>query len=128
MFMDVGLKSSGLPIALGAFAVAIISAAPELFTAIKSATENRMQTVINIALGASLATVLLTIPAMIFLSMFLGLEINFVLSNVKMILLGMTLLASMIHFQDGQSNVLEGAIHLIIFVVFVYIMMTGQMG
>jgi Ca2+:H+ antiporter len=40
VFMDVGLKSSGLPIVLGAFAVAVISAAPELFTAIKSATEN----------------------------------------------------------------------------------------
>lgn len=128
VFMDVGLKSSGLPIVLGAFAVAVISAAPELFTAIKSASENRMQTVINIALGASLATVLLTIPAMIILSTVLGHEINFALSNIQMVLLGMTLLASMIHFSDGQSNVLEGSIHFTIFLVFIYVMITGQLG
>jgi len=128
MFMHESLSSSGLPLALGALAVAVISASPELLTAIKSAAANRMQTVINIALGASLSTVLLTIPAMIILALLTHHEINFVLSPVQMILLGITFLASIVHFSDGQSNVLEGAIHFIIFIVFIFFTFTGLIG
>jgi len=128
LFMHESLSSSGLPLALGALAVAVISASPELLTAIKSAAANRMQTVINIALGASLSTVLLTIPAMIILSLVTNHEINFVLSPVQMVLLGLTFLASIVHFSDGQSNVLEGAIHFIIFIVFIFFTFTGLIG
>lgn len=125
IFMHESLRSSGLPLALGAFAVAVISASPELLTAIKSAAANRMQTVINIALGASLSTVLLTIPAMIVLALLTHHEINFVLSPVQMVLLSITFLASIVHFADGQSNVLEGAIHFVIFIVFIFFTYTG---
>jgi len=125
IFMHESLRSSGLPLTLGALAVAVISASPELLTAIKSAAANRMQTVINIALGASLSTVLLTIPAMIILALLTHHEINFVLSPVQLVLLLITFLASIVHFGDGQSNVLEGAIHFIIFIVFIFFSFTG---
>jgi len=68
VFMGNTLERFGLPPAIGAVGVAVISAAPELITAVRAAVDNRMQTVINIALGASLATVLLTIPAVIVVS------------------------------------------------------------
>ncbi len=126
VFMSLSLSNSGLPIALGALAVAIISASPELITAIKSAAENRMQTVINIALGASLATVLLTIPAMIALSLITHHDINFALNPIQITLLIITFWVSVIHFNDGKSNVLEGAIHFILFIVFLFFMFTGQ--
>ena len=128
IFMAESLSSSGLPLALGALAVAVISASPELLTAIKSAAADRMQTVINIALGASLSTVLLTIPAMIILALVTHHEINFVLSPVQMVLLGTTFLASIVHFSDGQSNMLGGAIHFIIFIVFIFFTFTGLIG
>ena len=128
IFMSESLSNSGLPLALGALAVAIISASPELLTAIKSAAANRMQTVINIALGASLSTVLLTIPAMIILALVTQHDINFVLSPVQMVLLGLTFLASIVHFSDGQSNVLEGSIHFVIFIVFIFFTFTGLIG
>jgi Ca2+:H+ antiporter len=128
IFMSESLSNSGLPLALGALAVAVISASPELLTAIKSAAANRMQTVINIALGASLSTVLLTIPAMIVLALVTHHEINFVLSPVQMVLLGITFHATIVHFSDGQSNLLEGAIHIIIFIVFIFFTFTGLIG
>ncbi len=62
LFMENTLQSLGLPLALGALAVALISASPELIVAIRASLDNRMQTVVNIAFGASLATVLLTYP------------------------------------------------------------------
>jgi Ca2+:H+ antiporter len=122
VFMGNTLTSFGLPLAIGAVGVAIISAAPELITAVRAAIDNRMQTVINIALGASLATILLTIPAVIIVSRYYGLELNLSLTPVQGVMLGLTLLLSMVNFSDGETNVLEGFLHFILFIVFSFLL------
>ncbi|BAF73338.1 calcium:proton antiporter [Sulfurovum sp. NBC37-1] len=122
VFMGNTLDTFGLPMAIGAVGVAVISAAPELITAVRAAIDNRMQTVINIALGASLATVLLTIPAVIIVSKYLGLELNLSLTPVQTMMIALTLLVSMVNFNDGETNVLEGFLHFILFVVFVFLL------
>jgi Ca2+:H+ antiporter len=121
VFMGNTLESFGLPLAIGAVGVAVISAAPELITAVRAAVDNRMQTVINIALGASLATVLLTIPAVIAVSYWLGMELNLSLTPVQTMMIALTLLVSMVNFNDGETNVLEGFLHFILFVVFAFL-------
>ena len=122
VFMGNTLDHFGLPLAIGAVGVAVISAAPELITAVRAAIDNRMQTVINIALGASLATVLLTIPAVILVSSYLGMELNLSLTPTQTMLIGLTLLVSIVNFNDGETNVLEGFLHFILFVVFVFLL------
>jgi len=122
VFMGNTLDTFGLPMAIGAVGVAVISAAPELITAVRAAIDNRMQTVINIALGASLATVLLTIPAVIVFSYYLGLELNLSLTPIQTMMIALTLLVSMVNFNDGETNVLEGFLHFILFVVFVFLL------
>jgi len=122
VFMGNTLDTFGLPMAIGAVGVAVISAAPELITAVRAAIDNRMQTVINIALGASLATVLLTIPAVILVSKYLGLELNLSLTPIQTMMIALTLLVSMVNFNDGETNVLEGFLHFILFVVFVFLL------
>ncbi len=121
IFMSNTLSVFGLPLAMGAVGVAVISAAPELITAIRAAMDNRMQTVINIALGASLATILLTIPAVIIVSRILGMELNLSLTSTQGVMLGLTLLVSIVNFNDGETNVLEGFLHVILFVVFSFL-------
>ncbi len=122
VFMENNLKEFGLPLALGAFSVAIISASPELITAIKAAANDNMQTVVNIAIGASLATVLLTIPAVLIVTKYMGMEIDLALTPVQGIMLGLTFLAGIIHFNDGETNVLEGFVHFVLFIVFFFLM------
>ncbi len=122
VFMEHNLKSMGLPLALGAFFVAIISASPELITAVKSSLDNDMQTVVNIAVGASLATVLLTIPAVLAVTMYLHMPINLALTPIEGVMLGLTILAGLIHFNDGETNVLEGFVHFVLFIVFCFLM------
>ncbi len=122
LFMGNTLETFGLPAVIGAVSVAVISAAPELITAVRAAVDNRMQTVINIALGASLATVLLTIPAVIVVSYLLGLELNLSLTPVQTMMIALTLLVSMVNFNDGETNMLEGFLHVILFVVFVFLL------
>jgi len=122
VFMGNTLDTFGLPMAIGAVGVAIISAAPELITAVRAAIDNRMQTVINIALGASLATVLLTIPAVIIVSFFLEMELNLSLTPMQTMMIALTLLVSMVNFNDGETNMLEGFLHFILFVVFIFLL------
>ncbi len=122
LFMSNTLSTFGLPLAMGAVGVAVISAAPELITAVRAAIDNRMQTVINIALGASLATILLTIPAVIVVSRVMGLDLNLSVTPVQGVMLGLTLLVSIVNFNDGETNVLEGFLHVILFVVFSFLL------
>ncbi len=122
LFMENNLKEFGLPLALGAFSVAIISASPELITAVKAAANDNMQTVVNIAIGASLATVLLTIPAVLIVTEFMGMQIDLALTPIQGIMLGLTFLAGIIHFNDGETNVLEGFVHFVLFIVFFFLM------
>jgi len=122
VFMGNTLETFELPLAIGAVGVAVISAAPELITAVRAAVDNRMQTVINIALGASLATILLTIPAVIVVSRYMGMELNLSITPVQGVMLGLTLLVSIVNFNDGETNVLEGFLHVILFVVFAFLL------
>jgi Ca2+:H+ antiporter len=122
IFMEHTLEVFELPMAIGAVGVAIISAAPELITAVRAALDNRMQTVINIALGASLVTVLLTIPAVIVISYMLGIELNLSLTPIQTMLISLTLLVSIVNFNDGETNILEGSLHFILFVVFCFLL------
>jgi Ca2+:H+ antiporter len=122
LFMNHTLEHFGMPLAIGAVMVAVISAAPELITAIRAAVDNRMQTVINIALGASLATVLLTIPAVIVVAYMMDMELNLSLTPIQTMMISLTLLVSMVNFNDGETNVLEGFLHFILFVVFCFLL------
>jgi len=122
VFMEHNLEHLGLPLALGAVGVALISASPELIVAFRAALKNNMQTVINIALGASLATVLLTVPAVIIISSLAGLELDLALTPMQSALLTLTLLVSIVNFNDGETNVLEGFLHFILFIVFSFVL------
>ena len=122
VFMSNTLQTYGLPLSIGAVGVAIISAAPELITAVRAALDNRMQTVVNIALGASLATILLTVPAVIIVTYYMGMDLNLAITPVQGVMLGLTLLVSIVNFNDGETNMLEGFLHVILFVVFAYLL------
>ena len=122
VFMEHNLEHLGLPLVLGAVGVALISAAPELIVAFRAALKNNMQTVINIALGASLATILLTVPAVIIISSLAGLELNLAITPMQGALLALTLLVSIVNFNDGETNVLEGFLHFILFIVFAFVL------
>jgi Ca2+:H+ antiporter len=122
VFMGNTLATFELPLVMGAVGVALISASPELIVAVRAAFDNRMQTVINIALGASLATILLTVPAVIIVSYFTGMELTLAITPEQGIMLVLTLLVGIVNFNDGETNVLEGFLHFILFIVFAFLL------
>ncbi|PZM13758.1 calcium:proton antiporter [Rhizobium tubonense] len=122
-FMNVGLKDSGAPPAIAAIVVAAISAAPEILTALRAALRNRMQATVNIAMGASLSTVILTVPVMEAIALYTGQPFVMAMSPVQTVMVIITLIAAAINLNDGETNAIEGMTHFILFATF--IMLTG---
>ena len=123
--LDAGLADSGLPKSIPAVLVALISASPEILTALSAAKKDRLQTTVNIALGASLATVLLTLPVIEGIALFSGERIVMALTPVQGGMLLLTLLAVMNNLHDGETNAIEGMSHFALFAAFVALVMMG---
>ncbi|MGR6468840.1 calcium:proton antiporter [Rhizobium sp. PAMB 3182] len=124
-FMTEGLKGTGTPPAVAAIVVAGISAAPEILTALRAALANRMQSVINIALGASLSTVILTVPVMEALALFQGQPIVMAMTPTQTVMVTITLIASAINLSDGETNAIEGMTHFVLFATFLMLSAIG---
>jgi Ca2+:H+ antiporter len=127
VLLDAGLTGSSLPKAIPAVLVALISASPEILTALKAAQQNRMQTTVNIALGASLATVLLTLPVIEAIALFTGERIEMALTPVQGGLLLLTFLTVMNNLHDGETNAIEGISHFALFAAFIALVAMGLM-
>ncbi|MEO0794494.1 MAG: calcium:proton antiporter [Verrucomicrobiota bacterium] len=115
VIIDHGIANAGAPAALGGFLVAILVLAPEAMAAIKASLQNRLQRSMNICLGSALATIGLTVPAVLLIGMFTGKKVVLGLSPVGEILLVLTLAVSAVNFSAPRTNVVQGLIHLILF-------------
>ncbi|CAN7161965.1 MULTISPECIES: calcium:proton antiporter [Ensifer] len=120
-----GLKGSGAPPAVAAIVVAAISASPEIMTAMRAALANRMQAVVNIALGASLSTVILTVPVMEAIALYTGQPFIMAMSPVQTVMVAITLIVAAINLNDGQTNAIEGMTHFVLFSTFVMLSAIG---
>ncbi len=123
--LDVGLVGTGIPPIVSAMLVALISASPEILTAMRAALINRMQPAVNIALGASLSTVILTVPVIEALALFTGHPIEMALTPVQTTMVFLTLVVAGINLHDGETNAIEGMTH---FVLFASFLMLANMG
>jgi Ca2+:H+ antiporter len=76
---------------------------------------------VQLALGSALATIGLTIPAVAATSIALGLQLDLGLPPKEMVLLVLTLMISAMTLAGGRSTVLQGAVHLVLFAVFLFL-------
>jgi Ca2+:H+ antiporter len=110
----------GAPPAFAGLLVALLILLPEGVSAITAARKNDLQKSINLALGSSLATIGLTIPAVSVATWVLAKELKLGLSAQSSILLLLTFLLSMLTFGTGRTNVLFGLVHMVVFAVYVF--------
>lgn len=116
--IDVVADACNLPKAMIGILIAVISASSELLTAFKASLKNNMQAVVNIALGASVATVLLTIPCIEVISLIQGKDIVMGLTPVQTVMTLLTLIVAVVTLQDGETNAIEGMAHFSLFTAF----------
>ena len=122
--VDYSIGVLGAPMALGGFFVASLILAPEAMSGIRAAMRNDLQRAVNILLGSVLATISLTIPAVLIISFITNQHVILGLPNAQNVLLIVTLLVSMTTFSSARTNILQGAVHILLF--FAYIMLIFQ--
>jgi Ca2+:H+ antiporter len=120
LVVDAGIAGIGAPKALAGVLVALLVLLPESVAAIAAARENDLQKSINLALGSSIATIGLTIPAVAATAYMLRMELVLGLSGQETVLLVLTFMLSMLTFGTGRTNILFGLVHMVVFAVYVF--------
>ena len=120
--VDRGVAILGAPDALGGMLIALIVLAPEGVSALRAAIGNQLQRAINLSLGAALSTIGLTVPAVLSIGLLTGQPVVLGVDPAAMVLLAVTLLVSTLTFSGSPTTVLEGAVHLVLFLVFVVLL------
>jgi len=118
--LEVGVAWLGAPEAVVGTAIAALVLLPEGFAALRAAHANRLQTSLNLALGPSLATIGLTIPAVAAVSIALRQPLELGLGQTEGTLLALTLFLGVVTLGTGRTTVLQGIVHLIMFGAFLF--------
>lgn len=118
------LSSLDAPKALTGLIVAILIFAPEGLAAIRAVLANDLQRAINMYFGSVLATISLTVPAVVIISVLTNNSITLGLADVDMMLLVGVFILCQATFASGRTNQVDGVAHLVIFGA--YLMMVLQ--
>jgi Ca2+:H+ antiporter len=92
---------------------------PEGLGGITESLHNQPQRSINILFGSVLATIGLTIPAVLMIGLLTKRPVALGLQGGNLPLLLLTLAVSVVTFTSRKTNILQGCIHLLLFAVFV---------
>ncbi|MCD6258145.1 MAG: sodium:proton exchanger [Helicobacteraceae bacterium] len=98
--------------------IAIVAVAPEIVTAIKAAKNDEIQRVVNIAMGASTVSILLTVPILMALAYASGIRLTLDFSPLEIGALILTIILAWKTTDEGQTNYFEGISHLMFFAAF----------
>jgi len=120
LVVDAAAAAIGAPPAFAGVVVALLILLPESVAAVAAARKNDLQKSINLALGSSLATIGLTIPAVSAAAYALDKQLVLGLNGQNTVLLVLTFVLSMLTFGTGRTNILFGLVHMVVFAVFVF--------
>jgi len=108
-------KDLGISTGLAGLIIAIIAVSPEILTAIKAAQNDQMQRVVNIAMGASTVSILLTVPLLMALSYMNGIYLTLDFNAFQIGALILTIILAWKTTDDGETNYFEGVSHIMFF-------------
>lgn len=103
---------------LGIILVPIIGNVAEHLVAITVAIKNKMELSMEIAVSSSLQIALFVAPVLVFISLLMGNPLNLVFNEFELAALMATVIISYFVAADGESNWLEGAALLVVYVLF----------
>ena len=121
LVIDAAIGMTGAPPAFAGVLVAILVLLPESIAAVAAARRNHLQKSINLALGSSLATIGLTIPAVAAAAHALGKPLVLGLNNQGIVLLVLTFFVGLFTFGTGRTNILFGLVHIVVFAAYIFL-------
>ena len=119
--LDIAIVAAAAPASVAGIVVALLVLLPEAIAAVTAARRNQLQKSINLALGSTLATIGLTIPAVAVVSILLGRGLVLGLDQKDTVLLVLTFAVSLLTFATGRTNILAGYVHLVLMLAFVFL-------
>ena len=111
---------SGAPESVVGVVIAAFVLLPESLAAMRAARRNQLQTSFNLAFGSAIASIGLTIPVVATVSILIGQPLTLGLDQKETVLLALTMLLSTLTVATGRTSILQGAIHLAVFAVFLF--------
>jgi Ca2+:H+ antiporter len=102
---------------LGIILIPIIGNVAEHLVAVQVAIRNKMDLSIEIAISSSLQIALFVAPLLVFVSLLLGHPLTLVFNQYELLALGAAALVAALVSSDGESNWLEGAALLAVYVI-----------
>jgi Ca2+:H+ antiporter len=117
--LDNSIEQFGMPQEFGGAMIAALVLTPEGVGAVQATLRNQLQRSINILLGSVLATIGLTIPAVLIISLVTKRPVTLGVQGGNLPLLLLTLGVSVVTFTSRKTNILQGCVHLLLFAVFV---------
>ena len=119
--IETGITDLGLPSSLAGVLVAGLILAPEALNALKAASHGEVQRSMNTLYGSVVATVSLTVPAVLILGEITHTDVILGLEPFEMVLLALTLLLSYPH---ARLTGIEGMMKIVIFIFWILLQVT----
>ena len=119
--IEAAVEAFDAPRAAIGIAVALIVLLPESTAAIRAALANRLQTSMNLALGSALATIGLTVPIVVGVCIAFDIPLVLGVEGKDIVLLALTLIVGTIGIVAGRTNVMYGAVQIVIFAAFLFL-------
>lgn len=116
--IESGVDNAGLPHTMVGVVIAILVLLPETLAAVRNARRDRVQVSLNLAYGSAMASIGLTIPAIAIASIVFAGPITLGLTAVSTVLLALTVGVGILTVAPGRATLLQGGLHLSIFVAF----------
>lgn len=102
---------------IGIIVIPIVGNVAEHIVAVQMAIKNKMDLAFTIAMGSSMQVALLVAPLLVFISLLFGPEMTLFFSILEVAALTLSVLLATIISVDGESNWLEGAQLLAVYVI-----------
>jgi Ca2+:H+ antiporter len=120
-FIEAAVEAANAPRTVVGIVIATLVMLPETWAAVRAARANRLQTSMNLAIGSALACIGLTVPVVVLASLAFDLPLVLGLEQKDIALLALTFLVTTITLGTGRTNVMHGAVHLVLFAAFLFL-------
>lgn len=115
-----GIEVLDAPTELAGVIIASLVLMPEGLSAYRAAMANSMQRAVNICLGSALSTIALTVPCMLLAAGWRGINLTLGEVGSGTTLLYATLLTTLITLVCARTAVLQGHVHLMLFLSYLF--------
>jgi len=102
---------------IGIVVIPIVGNVAEHLTAVQAAAKNQMDMSMEISIGSSLQVALFVAPVLVFISLLMGNPLTLVFNQFELIALAAAALITALVALDGESNWMEGAQLLVVYVI-----------